>query len=812
VTASSHPATETDSGLWRDPNRPVDERVDDLLARMTLEEKVGQLNGVWVGASSDGADIAPHQHDLAKAPEDWDALQRAGLGQFTRPFGTGPVDPALGARALARSQAALVAANRFGIPAVAHEECLAGFTAWGATIYPVPLAWGSTFDPSLVRRMAEQIGTSMRGVGVHQGLAPVLDVARDPRWGRCEETIGADPYLVASIGSQYVAGLESSGIIATLKHFAGYSLSSGGRNLAPVSLGRREVVDVLLPSFEAAVREGGARSVMHAYTAIDGVPAAADPDLLTSLLRDEWGFTGTVVADYFGIKFLEILHGIAGGEAEAAALALTAGVDVDLPTRHCYGEPLLRAVHEGLVPEDLVDRAARRVLSQKIELGLLDPEWSPLPAALTGDGDGVEGSVDLDPPASQDHARTLAEKSVILLAISPALPLAPTARIALVGPNADDPMAMLGCYSFPSHVGVHHPDVPMGVSIPTVLESLRRELPGATIDHVKGCEISAPGRDGFGSAVEAAAAADVVVAVLGDFAALFGRGTSGEGCDAGDLGLPGEQGALLEALLGTGKPVVLVLLSGRPYALGAYADRRAGQPLGAAAHRVPAEAVGHHPQLPGAEAGPGQRGQLGRPDAALPVRARARLHDVRVDRRRDGRHEHPHRRRRVGELRRPQHRRAGGQRRRPALPARPGGAGDPARGAARRVRAGRPRPRRGAARPAAGARGPDVVRGPVRPPRRGARTGGAAARAVVGRRRRDPAGAADRAGAAGRLRPRLLLRGDGGAALLTASPPNGHGPRSYRPRAVAAGASPSRGPGCVRSQVTVARAPVTVGR
>jgi len=576
VTASSHPATETDSGLWRDPNRPVDERVDDLLARMTLEEKVGQLNGVWVGASSDGADIAPHQHDLAKAPEDWDALQRAGLGQFTRPFGTGPVDPALGARALARSQAALVAANRFGIPAVAHEECLAGFTAWGATIYPVPLAWGSTFDPSLVRRMAEQIGTSMRGVGVHQGLAPVLDVARDPRWGRCEETIGADPYLVASIGSQYVAGLESSGIIATLKHFAGYSLSSGGRNLAPVSLGRREVVDVLLPSFEAAVREGGARSVMHAYTAIDGVPAAADPDLLTSLLRDEWGFTGTVVADYFGIKFLEILHGIAGGEAEAAALALTAGVDVDLPTRHCYGEPLLRAVHEGLVPEDLVDRAARRVLSQKIELGLLDPEWSPLPAALTGDGDGVEGSVDLDPPASQDHARTLAEKSVILLAISPALPLAPTARIALVGPNADDPMAMLGCYSFPSHVGVHHPAVPMGVSIPTVLESLRRELPGATIDHVKGCEISAPGRDGFGSAVEAAAAADVVVAVLGDFAALFGRGTSGEGCDAGDLGLPGEQGALLEALLGTGKPVVLVLLSGRPYALGAYADRLAG--------------------------------------------------------------------------------------------------------------------------------------------------------------------------------------------------------------------------------------------
>ena len=582
MTASSHPATDTESGLWRDPARSVAERVEDLLARMTLEEKVGQLVGVWVGASRDGADVAPHQHDLAKAPEDWDALQRAGLGQFTRPFGTAPVDPALGARALARSQAALVAANRFGIPAIAHEECLAGFTAWGATIYPVPLAWGSTFDPTAVRSMAEQIGRSMRGVGVHQGLAPVLDVARDPRWGRCEETIGADPYLISTVGTQYVAGLEAAGIISTLKHFTGYSVSAGGRNLAPVSLGRREVVDLLLPSFEAALREGGARSVMHAYTAIDGVPAAGDPELLTTLLRDEWGFTGTVVADYFGIAFLQLLHGVAGSEGEAAGLALAAGIDVDLPTRHCYGEPLLAAVRDGDVAEGLVDRAARRVLAQKIELGLLDPDWSPAPPALVGadgtrdGGDVTEGSIDLDPPAAQALSRSIAEKSVILLANSGALPLAPTARIAVVGPNADDPMAMLGCYSFPSHVGVHHPDVPMGVTIPTVLESLRAEFPGATIDHAAGCDVSAPGRDGFASAVELADAADVCVVVLGDFAALFGRGTSGEGCDAGDLSLPGEQGALLEALLATGTPTVLVMLSGRPYALAPYAERLAG--------------------------------------------------------------------------------------------------------------------------------------------------------------------------------------------------------------------------------------------
>jgi len=310
------------------------------------------------------------------------------------------------------------------------------------------------------------------------------------------------------------------------------------------------------------------------------VPAAADPELLTTLLRDDWGFTGTVVADYFGIAFLQLLHGVAGSEAEAAGLALASGVDVDLPTRHCYGDPLLGAVRDGSVPEELVDRAARRVLAQKIELGLLDPGWSPVPSALLGadgsrDGDVTEGSIDLDPPAAQALSRAIAEKSVVLLANAGVLPLAASARLAVVGPNAHDPMAMLGCYSFPSHVGVHHPDVPMGVAIPTLLESLRAELPGATIDHAPGCDVSAPGRDGFASAVELAGAADVCIAVLGDFAALFGRGTSGEGCDAGDLSLPGEQGALLEALLATRKPVVLVMLSGRPYALAPYADRLA---------------------------------------------------------------------------------------------------------------------------------------------------------------------------------------------------------------------------------------------
>ncbi|QIP87981.1 glycosyl hydrolase [Streptomyces sp. Tu 2975] len=565
-------------GPWRDPSLSAAERVDDLMGRMTLEEKTAQLYGVWVGADGDGNGVAPHQNDMVD-PVDWDSLITRGLGQLTRPFGTAPVDPATGAVALARAQREIADANRFGIPALAHEECLAGFTAWSATAYPVPLAWGATFDPGLVAGMARRIGEDMRAVGVHQGLAPVLDVVRDLRWGRVEETIGEDPYLVATLGTAYVRGLQSAGIIATLKHFAGYSASAGARNLAPVRAGARELADVILPPFEMALRDGGARSVMHSYAEIDGVPAAADTRLLTELLREIWGFDGTVVADYFGIGFLETLHKVAAGPGDAARLALTAGVDVELPTVRSYGDALVEAVRDGLVPEALVDRALRRVLLQKCELGLLDPDWSPLPPVLRGadgEADSVRGTVDLDPPANREAARLVAEQSCVLLANDGGvLPLRDTARIAVVGPRADDPLAMLGCYSFPSHVGVSHPEVPLGVDIPTVLAALAAEFPGAAVRHAAGCDVDGPDTSGIAEAVRLAQDADVCVAVLGDRAGLFGRGTSGEGCDAADLSLPGVQAELLDALVATGIPVVAVLVTGRPYALGRWADRLA---------------------------------------------------------------------------------------------------------------------------------------------------------------------------------------------------------------------------------------------
>jgi beta-xylosidase len=571
---------------WRDPSAAPAERVSDLLARLSLAEKVAQLQGAWLGVDAASGDVAPHQHNFAVPPARWGELIRDGIGQLTRVYGTAPVAPADGARALARSQRQIMAAGRHGIPAMVHEECLTGLAAWQAPVYPSPMAWGATFDPDLIERMGAQIGATMRRLGVHQGLAPVLDVLRDLRWGRAEETISEDPYLVGMIGSGYVRGLESAGVVATLKHFAGYSASRGGRNLAPVSIGPRELADVLLPPFEMALR-AGARSVMNSYTDLDGVPAAADAGLLTSLLRETYGFSGTVVSDYFSVAFLHTLHGVAGTRAEAAGLALRAGIDVELPTADCYGGPLLAALEDGAIDAGLVDRAARRVLTQKCELGLLDPDWSPDPE-LTGPGP-VTGTVTaggpgpgtaLDDSESRSLARDIARRSVVLLANQGALPLAPGQRIAVVGPRADEASAMLGCYSFPQHVGVHHPGVTLGIEVPTVLDALRADPAGYTVSYAQGCPVLGGDEAGLAEAATVARAADACVAVLGDLAGLFGRGTSGEGCDAADLRLPGRQEDLLEALLATGTPVVLVLLAGRPYDLSRQAGRLAAAVCG----------------------------------------------------------------------------------------------------------------------------------------------------------------------------------------------------------------------------------------
>jgi beta-glucosidase-like glycosyl hydrolase len=576
-------AAEHSSAQWLDTARSLAERVDALLAAMTLEEKVAQLGSRWIGndVPAAGGNVAPME-DVFRGADSvpFEDATRSGLGHLTRVFGSAPVTVAEGAAEVVRLQRSIMKRTRLGIPAIVHEECLTGFTTYGATVFPASIAWAATFDPDLIERMGAAIGRDMHAVGVHQGLAPLLDVVRDYRWGRVEETMGEDPYLVATLGSAYVRGLEGAGIVATLKHFAGYSASRAGRNHGPVSMGRRELQDVILPTFETALVLGGARSVMNSYSDVDGVPAAADSWLLTEVLRGEWGFEGTVVSDYRSIEFLARMHRTAADNGEAGAQALTAGIDVELPDTECYGPELVQQVRGGEVAQSLVDRAARRVLTQKGELGLLDPDWTP--------EESVRAAVDTNLDSAQNRAlaQEVAENSVVLLDPGTALPILGRGtdrntgrgadRIAVVGPCADDPRTLMGCYAFPNHVLPRHPGLGLGIDVPTPVTALRAELPDAQIIYQPGCSVDSVDRSGFDAALAAARDSDLCIALVGDLAGLFGHGTSGEGSDADDLRLPGVQADLLTALLDTGTPVVVVVISGRPYALGEFHDAAAG--------------------------------------------------------------------------------------------------------------------------------------------------------------------------------------------------------------------------------------------
>ncbi|ADG75932.1 glycoside hydrolase family 3 domain protein [Cellulomonas flavigena DSM 20109] len=559
----------------------VSQRVRDLHARMTLEEKLAQLVGYWLDQNGT---VAPMQSEMAagqKGSDELAEITRHGLGHYTRVYGTRPVDPAERAAWLWAEQRRLKRETRLGIPALVHEECLTGLAAWKAASYPTPLAWGASFDPELVHAAARAIGDSMRELGIHQGLAPVLDVVGDPRWGRVDECIGEDPYLVGTVGTAYVRGLQEAGVHATLKHFVGYSASAAGRNHAPVHAGPRELAEIYLPPFEMAVRDGGVRSVMNSYADVDGVPVAADPHYLTEVLREQWGFDGVVVADYFAVAFLQVMHQVAADRGEAAALALAAGLDIELPTGDAFLAPLAERVRAGLTDEALVDRAVLRALAQKEELGLLDADAFE---------DEPPAHVDLDSPRHRELARKLAEESVVLLSNDGVLPLAPGRRVAVVGPNAARPEALMGCYSFANHVLAHHPGLPLGFEIRSVHEALAAAVPGVT--YVEGCTVEGDDTGGFDAAVAAAADADVAVVVVGDQAGLFGRGTVGEGNDVQSLELPGVQRQLVEALVATGTPVVMLLLTGRPYAIGWALDGQGAKPAAVLQAFFPGEGGG----------------------------------------------------------------------------------------------------------------------------------------------------------------------------------------------------------------------------
>jgi Beta-glucosidase-related glycosidases len=567
-------------------------RVRALAESMTLEEKLAQLTGYWLDQG--GNVVAPMQSEMASGQRPSGQLAevtRDGIGHFTRVYGTRPVDAVERAHWLWTEQRRLKRETRLGIPALVHEEILTGLAAWKATTFPTPLAWGASFDPDLVEEAGAAIGASMAALGIHQGLAPVLDVIQDPRWGRVDECIGEDPYLVGTVATAFVRGVQSRGVHATLKHFLSYSGSAAGRNHAPVHAGPREILDIFLPPFEMAIHDGGARSVMNSYTAIDGVPVASDPAILTDLLRGTLGFDGVVVADYFAVAFLQVMQGVAATRGEAARLALTAGIDIELPTGDAYLAPLAQEVRSGRLDEAYVDRAVLRALAQKEELGLLEPD------AFETEPPSV---VDLDPIEHQLIARRLAEHSIILLSNDGTLPLAgpqPPATVAIIGPNADRTAALQGCYSFANHVLAAFPDVEVGIAIPTVAEALAGAfaavgVPIPTFSTAEGCAVEGEDRAGFAEAIAVTKAADVAVVVVGDQAGLFGRGTVGEGNDTQTLELPGVQRELVDALVATGTPVVMVVITGRPYAIGWALDGPGPRPAAVLQSFFPGEGGG----------------------------------------------------------------------------------------------------------------------------------------------------------------------------------------------------------------------------
>lgn len=561
---------------WENKALSDSERVAALMKEMTLEEKIGQLGSIWIGfsASTDGdapldADNVPVIVEVSKQLT-WDETTKHGLGHFTRIFGTSPISASDGVQKLIDYQHKLISGTRLGIPATVHEECLTGFTTMGATTFPTPLGLAATFNEEIIESVTNIIGRDMRSVGVHHGLSPVLDLVRDYRWGRVEETMGEDPYLSAVAGAAYVRGLQKNGIVATLKHFAGHSSPRVARNHGPVSMGWREMYDFMLPPFELAIRESKVGSVMNSYTDVDGIPCASSVQLLTKVLHDELGFDGVVVSDYWAISFLEHMHRVAGNREEAAALALKAGIDVELPATRCYGDDLVSAVKKGLVEEKYVDRSCRRVLLQKVQQGLLDANWDP-----KQDISATVENLNLDTSENRQVALQAARESVILLENKDGfLPIKNRKmKIALIGPCADDGAAFLGCYSFSNHVMAQFKDLGMGIEVPTLKFALEKLLPESQITFVSGVPVKEFDISGIPAAKKVVDESDLAIYVVGDRAGLFGRGTSGEGNDVPDLKLPGAQSEMLDACLDSNVPGVIISVSGRPYAMGDFVDR-----------------------------------------------------------------------------------------------------------------------------------------------------------------------------------------------------------------------------------------------
>jgi beta-glucosidase len=558
---------------YKNARLPIDTRVADLLSRMTLEEKVAQLTCLWTNRpqvkpqtdfSTDLGDFSPQKGAQA---------MKYGIGQIARQREQkGPREGAVFANAV---QKWLIENTRLGIPAILHDEILHGHMARGSTSFPQPIALSTTWDLQFIFRIFTAAAQETRARGSHQVLGPNLDIARDPRWGRTEETYGEDPYLTSRMAVAIVKALQGSGpmiegdhVIATAKHFAAHGQPEGGTNIAPANYSERVLREFFLPSFEAAVTESGIASVMASYNEIDGVPSHANKWLLEKVLREEWGFKGHVVSDYFAIPQLMELHHVAVDKAEAAKLALEAGVDIELPDPDCYAL-LVQLVKQGKVPEALIDKAVARNLRAKFMLGLFENPYVDPERAVQ-----VTNS-----PEHRALAAEAARRSITLLKNDHRLlPLDRKAlkSIAIIGPNADR-----------VHLGGYSDNPGRGVS---VLQGIKDKVGDKIkVTFAEGCKITKEGGNWFADtahlsdpeedakliseAVEVAKAADVALLVLGG-----NEDTNKEGWapnhlgDRDSLDLVGRQNDLVKAILATGKPTVVLLINSGPLSINYIAE------------------------------------------------------------------------------------------------------------------------------------------------------------------------------------------------------------------------------------------------
>lgn len=561
--------------LYKDSSAPIESRLSDLIGRMTLEEKVGQLSILlgWEMYDKSGTKITASSKFKHALEEQYTGMLWATLraDPWTKKTLTTGLNPELAAKATNALQKYAIEKSRLGIPLFFAEECPHGHMAIGTTVFPTSIGQSSTWNPVLIQEMAAVIASEARLQGAHIGYGPVLDLAREPRWSRVEETYGEDPVLNSEMGVAMVKGFQGNDLksdvhlLSTLKHFAAYGVPEGGHNGGSVSIGPRELEEAYLPPFEAAVR-GGAWSVMTAYNSIDGIPCSANPVLLKDILRKKWGFKGFVVSDLGSISGLLNNHQVVATADQAAAVAINAGLDSDL-SGYGYGKALIDAVNSGKVNGGALDSALVHVLRLKFKMGLFENPYV----------DPTRARVEVRNAKNKLLAREVARQSIILLKNeNNLLPLNKNIkRIAVIGPNADNVYNQLGDYTAPQDQE----------EVVTVLKGIKSKVGAPTqITYVKGCAIRDTGFNEIAEAVNAARQAEVAVVVLGgssarDFkteylntgaahatagASALSDMESGEGYDRSTLDLMGKQLEMLQAIVKTGTPVVLVLIEGRP--------------------------------------------------------------------------------------------------------------------------------------------------------------------------------------------------------------------------------------------------------